>query len=338
MLNLTLRDKIEYPEYRLLYDSKMRLTEYTLRQTMRTYIKRIRNEYNSNAMIDPLLDKLTKHGNTGGWYTVKLRELERLIYDANKSTVSADFQGQWRSIEFELVFKNEAAMNDFARDVRSKGYSKYVTIKHDGSIRPDDDDGEGRNHCKEVAVSYRSGNEQVIKDVCAALKDRAYINNSCGTHVHFDMRHVNERQVKQYAKRIARAVPALKAILPKSRRNNRYCNTTINDMRRGERYSFVNLQAYEKYQTLEIRGHSATLRADKILNWIGICEKIMTSRIRSMLDEITTPQELIKIYSFDGDLAKYITSRHSKFNTAKDITAAAAAVPAPVAIPAAPAG
>lgn len=335
MLNLALRDKIEYPEYRLLYDSKMRLTEYNLRQTMRQYIKEVRMRYNSHGQVDPLQDKLAKLGNNGGWYTTKLRELERLIYDTRKSTVSNDFQGQWRSIEFELIFKDEASMNAFARDVRAKGYSKFVTIKHDGSIRADDDDQPERHWCKEVAVSYRAGNEQMVRDICGFLKDRAYVNNSCGTHVHFDMRHVNERQVKQYAKRLARAVPALKAILPKSRRNNRFCSNTINDLRRGERYSFVNLQAYEKYKTLEIRGHSATLRADKILNWIAICEKIMTSRIRTMLDEITNPQDLIKVYHFEGDLAKYIRERYGKFNTVKDIPAVPPAGE-PVAVPIAP--
>lgn len=315
MLNVTLRNQITFPEFRLLYDSRMRLSNYTVKQELRNYIKSIRGKYNNAEIVDALTAKLEKLGNKGGWYKVKVKELERLVYDINK-TVPNSGQGEWRSIEFELLFKGENSRDEFVAAVRAKGYSKAVTIKEDHSIKPDD--GDGSANPQEVVLMYKTGNEQIVRDVCAMLKGRAYINNSCGTHVHFDMRHVGPNEVKQYGQRVARAVPALKTILPKPRRNNKFCVSNINNMEsRGdphERYSFVNLQSYPKYKTLEIRGHSATLKADKILTWIKICEKIMNTRVRSKTEEITSPAELIKLFKFDDETIKYIKDRYTKFN------------------------
>src|SRR5436190_2094519 len=112
-----------------------------------------------------------------------------MVYDANKP-ISNEFVGQLRSIEFELIFKNEQRMLDFAKDIRAKKLAKVVTIKDDHSLRLDEDDRHGL--CKEVTVTYKTGDEAIVYTVCEALRARAYINNSCGAHVHFDMRNVDE--------------------------------------------------------------------------------------------------------------------------------------------------
>lgn len=314
MLNPRLRNEIQYPEYRLLYDSKMRLSDHNLHKSIINCIKSIRNRYNSHNSRDALNLKIHTYPKTGDWARAKIAELEKVIYDINKSVPATD-QGTWRSIEFELIFNNESVMHDFVKEVRAKGHAKFVTIKHDGSLRADEDDRDGAV-CKEVVVSYRSGHEDIVRHVCAAFKNRAYVNNSCGTHVHFDMRNADEKTAKRYGKRLARCVPALRKILPKSRRDSKYCLTPINDFHGNNenRYSFINMQAYTKYQTIEIRGHSATLRADKILNWIAICDKIMTMRIRTKDAEIVNPLDLIKIYHLDEKLAEYVKGRYNYFN------------------------
>ena len=313
MLNQVLRDKIDMPEYRLLYDSQIRLSAREIRNLMSTYIKNHRKKYRSNA-TDPLEAKLKQFGNEAGWLAHKVRELEKVIFDQNKG-VSAAFAGKWRSIEFECVFRNQQKLDKFVSTSRANGWSKNITIKDDGSLRPNESDREGIT--KEVVVSYVSGNEQFVIDVCAALKKAAYVNKTCGTHVHFDMRDVVEpKTVKQFGTRLARCVPALKQLLPKSRRDNQYCQYSINDFSSGQRYSFVNLQAYNKHKTIEVRAHSGTLDADKILKWIAICEKIMTTRIRISEKDIATIEDLIQIFKFENDLAKFITERSHKFNTA----------------------
>ena len=69
-----------------------------------------------------------------------------------------------------------------------------------------------------------------------------------------------------------------------SRRNNHYCKAAtwdsvylqgISDMEgwqsftaRLDRYAWVNLHAYNKHGTFEVRLHNATLDGEKVCNWI----------------------------------------------------------------------
>lgn len=320
MLNIVLRNKIPHWDVRILYDCKNRLSSSALRNEVRKYIKEIRREHNgSKAKGDPLLAKLKKYNNKGGWMASESKKLDQRVYD-DKKPIPNDFLGQLRSIEFELVFKNQKCQEEFARDVRRKMLTKWVTIKEDGSLRRNEDDGHGI--CREVVLTYKSGDEKFVYDLCEAFRKRAYVNNSCGTHVHFDMRNVDEKTVAQYGKRVVRCLPVLRALLPKQRRNNKHCATDINDFRgqgrMEDRYSFVNLQAYTKYKTIEIRGHSGTLNAEKILHWIKLCERIMSSRIRARTEDgkISDPGELIKMYKLDDNLTKYVQERYKKFNSA----------------------
>lgn len=231
---------------------------------------------------------------------------ERIYED---KVVPTSFYGKWRSIEFEMIFKSEQDVDDFIKFCKKKRYTKFVTIKEDGSIEAD-----YPNEVPfEVVVSFRSGAEAIVKNICAFLKDRAYVNESCGAHVHFDMRSYKKSTVEKYGKRLANCVPALKQILPKSRRSNEFCDQTINRLDGYDtRYAFVNLQAYNKHKTIEIRGHSGTLNAKKILNWIKICETIMlTGRAKT---KIKTTDELIKYYDFGKKLKGFIKRRYNKLN------------------------
>lgn len=329
MLPFRLREEIQYPEWRVLYDSKMRLSDPQLSKNIINCVKMIRTKYNSKNTRDPLITKMKQFPNEGDWARAKIKELEQVIYDEHKAVPANDL-GKWRSIEFELIFNNEDAMKQFVTEARRMGYAKFVTIKHDGSLRIDEDDRSG-GLCKEVVITYQSGKEDIVRALCGAIKDKAYVNNTCGTHVHFDMRNIDERTAKKYGRRIARCVPALRTLLPKSRRTSKYCLNPINDFMgtNNDRYSFVNMQAYRKYQTIEIRGHSGTLNANKILNWIAICEKIMDARIRTKTEEISDPNELIKIYKLDGILADYVRERHKKYN-ALDKSAVPAVMHAPI--------
>lgn len=355
MLNAALRNKLERPEYRLLYDLGFRLTDPTFRQIIQLAVQAVRKNIASNPGCkgrNELEYKLSQFGNKGNWAKAKIKELEKIIYDESKRPPD-DFKGMWRSIEFEAIFTGENTVQEFVKACRAKGLAKFVTVKKDNSLRTDEDDPPVEKHgkavCKEICVMYKAGDEHIVRLVCAEMDSpelragagrRAYVNNTCGTHVHYDMRVVPgattpqeiEKQVKQYGARLARCVPALKMMLPKSRRNNQFCLSVINDIPRAgqplpppnqidkERYVFINLKSYRRFETIEVRGHSGTLNSDKILNWIALCDKIMTTRIRYKSDthEIRNPLDLIKIYKLDEKLANYVTERFMQFNTARE--------------------
>lgn len=344
MLNPILRNKLERPEYRILYDIGFRLTDPNFRQTIQRAVHLVRKSVRAKD-FDELAYKLDIFGNKGGWAKAKIKEFEKIIYDESKRPPD-DFKGMWRSVEFEAIFTSENAVNEFVSAVRAKGLSKVVTIKKDDSLRADEDDTNALR--KEICVSYKAGDEDIIRYICAAMDSpelrargpaRAYVNNTCGLHVHFDMRVVpgcttpqeTEKQVRQYGARLARVVPALKMILPKSRRQNQFCLNSINEMGKAnqkqdyghidkERYAFVNMKSYRRHETIEVRGHSGTLNAEKVLNWIALCEKIMTTRIRfkSEAHEIRNPLDLIRAYKLEPRLAEYVNERFMKFNTARE--------------------
>ncbi len=239
--------------------------------------------------------------------------------------------GEWRSIEFELILKNYKYLDEFKSFIKKKKYEQFVNIQNDGSIHATPQNCKKCWSCinypsakcyalttghlpKEIAVSYRKGQENIIYDVCEFFSGKAYVNQSCGTHVHFDMRHVDRNIARAYGSRLACAVPALKQLIPRWRRSNEFCYDTINwlndrgsdDPYNEDKYAFINLLAYDKHQTIEVRGHAGTLDADTILNWIEVCEIVMfTEKTVSS----TTVKDLKKHYSLNKKLLNYIAKR-----------------------------
>lgn len=310
MLNVVLRNKIQYPEVRLLYDSKMRLSLGDFSKKVREQVKNVRSQYKVNT-VDLLVEKAIKFKVVGSWYQSKIREFEALLFKDKK--IPNAFVGQWRSIEFECLFNSAIDQDTFIKAIRAAKLSKHITIKNDSSIQRNENDGLATP--REVVVNYRAGEEDIVGKICKLLRTHGHTNKSCGTHVHFDMRHVSREEVLKFGKRLALCVPALKTILPKSRRSNQYCVTAINtlDASSGSRYSFVNLHAYSKYKTIEVRGHSGTISAEKILNWIAICERIMATD-NGNTKEINTIADLVALYSFDEKVSAYMKSRYEAFN------------------------
>jgi len=322
MLKPVLRNKM-LPEHRVVYDLKLPLTDEALREHVISSVRHIRKN-NRRSGINKLEAKLDKYGNNGGWYREKVKEAVKKLYEPKK--VSKESIGRWRSIEFELIFKSQGACEEFGHAVRSVGLADYVTIQDDGSLRGNDYDTHGVPH--EVVLTYCSGNEDAVRNFCKCLKGRAYVNWSCGTHFHIDMRHLDEEKVTEYGNRLAQAVPALRLLLPKDRRENKHCHKTINTTKtkcmkceklscnchiQPHKYAFINLAAWNKYKTIEVRGHSGTINAEKILNWIRLCEHIMLTPFTAPI-QISTIDDLIERYRLDKELTTYVKERYAKFN------------------------
>jgi hypothetical protein len=210
------------------------------------------------------------------------------------------------------------------------GLGNFVTIQEDKSIKRNPYDVVGVTN--EVVLTYRTGNEDAVRKFCKCLKGRAYVNKTCGTHFHIDMRHLTEDKVTEYGTRLARAVPALRLLLPVERRTNKHCQEIINTTKtkcnscgrlacncgvQPHKYTFVNLAAFNKHKTIEIRGHSGTINADKIINWIKLCETIMFAPFTAPV-QVATIEDLIERYRLDKELTAYVKERHAKFSETHD--------------------
>jgi hypothetical protein len=335
-------------DYQLLWNltRKQRLSG-ELASMIQNQVKKIRKNFR-NSKKDVLVEKFMNFGNDGLWSQHKIRELSHALYESKKP--DAVNVGNWISVEIECIMTNEEAETAFVKFVRKHGMQNFITIKTDGSLRTisprrQDRDEENRQreqtgtvfinrlrnppvgealraeheqvrtaYGREIIMTFQYGDWKFVNMVCGELnRIKCYVNSSCGLHVHFDCRHLNVENVLRIGKRLAHAVPALKQILPPSRQSNRFCQRDINEFqgRNEDRYSFVNLQAFEKHGTIEIRGHGGTCDPVKIINWIRICRKIMDKRSRKTL---TTVSELINMYKLDTDLIEYVNARYEKFH------------------------
>jgi len=240
----------------------------------RVHIPRIKNGYS-----DPLYNK---HGGSMLKLMDQLRNLNQDHIPSQKDI------GQWIGVEIECFIphdgdegrcgecdacqdgdscsENESSENDAHHKL--KKYLKYhgitrAHVKYDGSLS--DDEGHG----VEITILFNSkyGFDQLNK-LCKALQTYGcYINKTCGLHVHMDARHLTARKVTKIGASIGHALPILKWLVPESRRTNTYCKLVVSSIR-GDRYSAVNLTAFRKYKTIEIRLHQGSLNSKKIRNWI----------------------------------------------------------------------
>lgn len=220
-------------------------------------------------------------------------------------------------IECFIPSKNKDTIN--RRFALSK-LKDNVIVGTDGSLRHDSCECEEGEECEcssgmigyEFKIIDNEDSLKSLEKVCKILKEnKATINKTCGLHVHFDMRHLSKDGARKEADKVNQTVPALWKILPKSRRENEYCNSSY-----GNRQAFVNKKSIDKLSTVEVRAHSGTIDFNKIEKWIRICKAIFNSEKSE--NEVKTIQELItKFFSDKPELAEYVVERYNKFNDDK---------------------
>lgn len=282
-----------------------------LNRNLRDELEGLRDyRYSIRGKTDKLEEKLRYYSNNGAWSREYLRKQSKRLFEAK--TPTSDFLGEWISVEIETIFYDESSYNSFLSKIRS--FRNYVTIKEDSSLECDgscDLDEDGNHTCitKEIVVSFRLSDTSALNAICDNLNGLAFVNRSCGLHVHFDMRHKTRAQVRLLGQKIANCVPALKLMLPESRRNNYYCSKDINAFKRGNKYAFVNLRAFTKYKTLEIRGHSGTIDFHKIINWCLILKNIMNHRGKLYANTIEDLGGILNLPQY-----QYALARRDKFN------------------------
>lgn len=197
-------------------------------------------------------------------------------------------------------------------------------IKDDGSVSAKDgSNGEGQEF-----VTYPCNGDLLLKNIdtiCKEFKDsEAYINSTCGFHVHLDMRESSliERE------RIYRAFQFFESIFfdmtSQSRRDNTYCKSLKGLHYRtaliSDRYRSLNLNAFSKYQTFEIRLHQGTINPEKIKNWVTLLLNFFDTfqNIDINYQELTAREKLIVLFQqvkIPLKLKKYMVNRIKKFLT-----------------------
>lgn len=231
------------------------------------------------------------------------------------------FKSHYIGVELELICKvDRDTLNQKFCDA---GLAGYVYVKDDSSIHKEKDS--ERTH--EVTILTKQEDaSNIITAVCNVLNSEqvgSYVNNSCGMHMHFDMR--NRNPAKCYKNMVA-ILPVLNQLVPLNRiegnHARQYCRQndiswTFENAQSAGRYFAINAEAFDKYQTLESRMHSGTTNAAKILNWM----RIILSAIEcaeTLSTQINTVEDFIAKFNINNKLAEYMIARRNLFNKLKE--------------------
>lgn len=188
-----------------------------------------------------------------------------------------------------------------------------ASVRSDGSLSGDGMIG------VEVTILLNTDNGwQPLERALDVLKNQfnAEVNKTCGLHVHFDFRKAGREAALEAGKRLGMALPALSLIVPESRRSNSYCKLSVSKFS-GCRYHAVNLTAFNKHGSLEVRLHGGTLEARKIERWVTLLRKIMATARPARASSVVDLQGLMDAYHLDDAMCAYLDERWQKFNAAR---------------------
>lgn len=129
---------------------------------------------------------------------------------------------------------------------------------------------------------------------------RLKANESCGLHVHLDMR---QREPDECYQKLLRFQDALFAIVNKDRWLNDMCLYTKQQDR--EHHMAINYtMAYSEHQTIEVRVHHGCVDTDRITNWIQLLINIVDAR---SVPEPKSKKDVLKWKGLNKKLRGYVT-------------------------------
>ncbi len=197
-------------------------------------------------------------------------------------------------VEFECIVPRSVDRYTITNALEAAGLSGW-RAKGDGSLMA-----MGAGHGIEVVSPILQGEQGVeaIRVATRVLRELgATVNRTCGTHIHHEARDLTVQNIKDSVKAWATNQHLIDGLVAPSRRNgsNTYCRhldssdlarvescTTLNQLRSGfARYRTLNLDAYGRYGTIEIRQHQGTLDAEKVISWLRFGQAILDRTIEA---------------------------------------------------------
>lgn len=175
--------------------------------------------------------------------------------------------------------------------------------------------------------------EQQIRIACRVLRELgAVVTHACGTHIHHDANDLSVGAIQRTARSWFNSQPMINGLVaPSRRRGNTYCQPlvlaevdrianvrTLEGMRRVSvaRYRTLNLEAYGKHGTLEIRQHQGTLNAEKIVSWLRLGQAIIdTAKSGTVLTQQSRMREWLGSLgeALDDTARTYLLGRAVEF-------------------------
>lgn len=208
---------------------------------------------------------------------IKVSEARKLslayaLRDENAGTEMQIPQTPSPHVGVEIEFISSIGYGELAELFSMANLSQHIEIDEDGSITRMEN-----GYAVELKLlAPEKKIKRLVEVAIALIEPYATINDSCGLHVHLDMRHRNSDLC---FKRLVKAQPLLFGVSDKGRLSNNYCKPVPYSAsnigwqnyddgaynEREDRYYAVNALAFEEHSTIEVRVFDATLDA-KIIN------------------------------------------------------------------------
>lgn len=246
--------------------------------------------------------------------------------------------GRQFGVEIELIFPHETLIGTIREQLADANLSEW-RVKSDGSLS-----GQGNGHGLEIVSPPLSGDEglQEIRTACRILSQLGgKPNRTCGLHVHHDVGDLDLEDFKRVVIGWSNSQAAIDGLVSPTRRRgtNQYCKRLsgsdrskimqCEDLRRMghlriSRYKTLNVAAYPRYGTVEIRQHQGTVDAEKIIAWVRFGQALVDcSRQASLPVSRTVDQLLERLGEYLDSAAKtFLATRAARF--AADLAAAPA--------------
>jgi hypothetical protein len=187
-------------------------------------------------------------------------------------------QGACVGIELEFVGSRGSEISTWSSD--DFPAQPFHSFKHDGSISTNASD-EVVCSLQEYTAFINSESNEDWSDVFKALTtitgNGAIVNNTCGNHVHIDMRHKSNASYYRTAGKMRDAMNTwAHRLVSVKRAYNRYCG--IQNSHHSNRYTAVNTQCWTEHRTVEVRIGMPTLNPHKLKYWTRFLQYLARDR------------------------------------------------------------
>ena len=222
--------------------------------------------------------------------------------DCGHSNDVADFSARgWKS---DGCITETGSARKFGVEIETSECGGGAALANHGAWAAKEDCSISGKEFVSVVLSGDSG-LQAIRDFSDFAADHDFeVDNDCGLHIHLDLR--SESDESKWAAAYAYAITERLwfSFVNRDRHDNQYCqsiswdSTDCIDLARAgveyaswvfriSRYHWVNVAAYYRHKTIEIRLHHATCDEEEICNWIKAHVRFIDWAVTIGLDGLT---------------------------------------------------
>lgn len=191
-----------------------------------------------------------------------------------------------RHVGIEIECNSAYPMADVYFYLKELKLDTKISITYDGSVS-------GYNAMELRILDTEKNISKTLEELVPFFKKiKAKVNNSCGLHVHLDMR---RRNAQNCYKNLLNAQKVMMGLVSATRVGGEYCEISSENTKE-QRYSAINYGSLRKHKTLEIRLHQGSVNPKEINTWVQFLLKALktTKKAEVLTDVISSRDKLYK--------------------------------------------